>query len=169
PEAMFGNGIMFPYYQQATNPLDSLTGILAPEEVKKHNIMLENMEKSVKILETLENTNEKTDELINLVRFIYRSAITGANAKKWYLLRCRMYAASDRETLAKIFDEMEELLRYERQNAVDTIPLVERDSRLGWEPSMLYMTDKWHLEWKIRHTDYVLNSELANYRRCLSN
>lgn len=169
PDAMFGNGIMFPYYQQATHPLDSLTGVLAPEEIKSHKIMLDKMEKSVKVLESIENASKKTEELINLVRFIYRSAITGANAKKWYLLRCRMYAASDRETLAKIFDEMEELLLYERQNAESAIPLVENDSRLGWEPSMLYMTDKWHIEWKIRHIDYVIGSELANYKRCLSN
>ena len=50
----------------------------------------------------------------------------------------------------------------------DTIPLVEADSRLGWEPSMLYMTDKWHLEWKLRQLDYVQNHELVTCRRCIS-
>ena len=169
PEAMFGNGIMFPYYQQATNPLDSLTGVLIPEELKRQEIMLKKAEKGVAVLKTIENHNNNTENLVNLAEFILRCIITGKHAKEWYLLRCRMYAASSREVLSEIFDEMEKILLAERQNAQDTIPLVEKDSRLGWEPSMLYMTDKWHLEWKIRHTDYVLSSELKNYRNCLNN
>lgn len=169
PDAMFGNGIMFPYYQQATNPLDSLTGILAPEEMKSQKIMLEKAEKGVEILKTIENPDEETENLINLAEFILRCIITGKHAKEWYLLKCRMYASSSRDEIKKIFDEMEEILVSERENALKTIPLVEKDSRLGWEPSMLYMTDKWHLEWKIRHTDYVLSSELKNYRKCLEN
>ena len=48
------------------------------------------------------------------------------------------------------------------------IPLVEVDSRLGWEPSMLYMTDKWHLEWKIRQLNFVLDIELGKLREGLS-
>ena len=40
---------------------------------------------------------------------------------------------------------MTEILLDEEQNVRNTIPLVEGDSRLGWEASMDYMCDKWHL------------------------
>ena len=43
-------------------------------------------------------------------------------------------------------------------NAKNTIPLVEKDSRLGWEPSMEYVTDKKMLEWKIRQVQFVLGT-----------
>ena len=44
--------------------------------------------------------------------------------------------------------------------------MVEFDSRLGWEPSMEYVCDKWHLEWKIRQVNSAL-TEIAAYRRML--
>ena len=44
-----------------------------------------------------------------------------------------------------------------------TIPLVEFDSRLGYEPSMEYMTDVWHIEWKIRQVTQVLENELPGF------
>ena len=62
----------------------------------------------------------------------------------------------------------EALLNEELENVCDTIPLVEYDSRLGWEPSMLYMTDKWHLEWKVRQVRYVIDSEIGRYRQALA-
>ena len=45
------------------------------------------------------------------------------------------------------------------------IPLVETDSRLGWEPSMEYMGDKARIEWKIRHTKYLIETEIGNQKR----
>ena len=62
---------------------------------------------------------------------------------------------------------MEEILLSEKKNVLDTIPLVKLDSRLGWEPSMEYVCDKWHLEWKIRQLKSAL-TEIAAYRRMLN-
>ena len=45
----------------------------------------------------------------------------------------------------------------------DTIPLVEFDSRLGYEPSMEYMTDKAHIEWKLNLLRDVMEKELPSY------
>jgi len=45
--------------------------------------------------------------------------------------------------------------------------VVESDSRLGWEPSMEYVTDKWHLEWKIKQVKNVLENEIPVYRKIL--
>lgn len=45
--------------------------------------------------------------------------------------------------------EMHRILDDEEQNVRETIPLVEYDSRLGWEPTMLYTTDADCLNWKL--------------------
>ena len=42
------------------------------------------------------------------------------------------------------------MLDDEEANVRETIPLVEADSSLGWEPSMFYVADREHLEWKLR-------------------
>lgn len=169
PKAMFGNSICFPFYEQGAHPMDTLPSIRIPVEVESLKIMYEKMKQGVALLETILKPSEKIMELLNLGRFICRSIQTGIHAKEWCILKCRMNAERDKKVLSEIFDDMERLLRSERDNAEKTIPLVEQDSRLGWEPSMLYMTDKWHLEWKIRQVDYVLNHELALYRKCLNN
>ena len=49
------------------------------------------------------------------------------------------------------------------KNAEDTIPLVEFDSRLGFEPSMEYMTDKAHIDWKLNLIKDVIEKELPSY------
>ena len=61
-------------------------------------------------------------------------------------------------------DEMTEIAKREVQNAKDTIPLVEYDSRLGYEPSMEYMCDKAHLDWKIAVVERIINEEIPRRR-----
>ena len=54
------------------------------------------------------------------------------------------------------------------ENVRETLPLVDADSRLGWEPSMDYMADREHLEWKLRQLDNLLNKTLPAYRRTIA-
>lgn len=81
------------------------------------------------------------------------------------MLICRMNVCDNKKVLLEIYDEMQALLEGEIKNAERAIPLVEKDSRLGFEPSMLYVTDKWHIEWKIRQVRYVIDTDLNNYRK----
>ena len=62
---------------------------------------------------------------------------------------------------------MEKLLEKEKGNTISAIPLVEADSSIGYEPTMGYMADKWHLEWKLRHMEYVLKQDIKKYRENL--
>lgn len=169
PKAMFGNRICFPTYDMGAHPLDAPESIRVPAEKKSLETMLKNVNKCIESLEAATEPNKHLDELINLCKFIACSVQTGINAKEWHLLKCRKNAAQNREELAEIYDNMEALLKAEIANAEKAIPLVEADSRLGWEPSMLYIGDKWHIEWKIRQVNYVINSELALCRKCLNN
>ena len=90
------------------------------------------------------------------------------NIKKWWQLNMAMQNSATAEEAEVYLDKIEALAYAEIENAKDTIPLVEFDSRLGWEPSMEYVCDKWHLEWKIRQvTDGALR-EIAAYRKMLN-
>ncbi len=172
PDAHFGNRIVFKRYIDSsinaffTDTVMPLSPRL-PKECKSQEKMLSCMEKGVALLYAAPQRNEKLDELTNLCHFIQNCARTGLNAKHWHMLVCRSNAAFEVEELRGIYDEMDALLNAEREVVLDTIPLVEQDSRLGWEPSMLYMTDKWHLEWKLRQLDYVQGHELDIFRRSL--
>ena len=55
----------------------------------------------------------------------------------------------------------------EIKNAEDTSPLVEAESRLGWEPTLEYMTDREHLEWKIRQVKSVIEYDIAKFRKII--
>ena len=166
--AHFGNRIIEMYYRNVSDSRLSPLGLRIGDELKSLEKMQELMEKGTELLYSVPNENAKVVELRNLGHFMKNTVITGVNAKKWFMLVCKMNAASTKEELTEIYNTMEALLREEMKNVEDTIPVVQQDSRLGWEPSMLYMTDKWHLEWKIRQLNFVLDIELGKLREGLS-
>ncbi|MGN1075288.1 MAG: hypothetical protein ACI4QB_09875, partial [Eubacteriales bacterium] len=73
-------------------------------------------------------------------------------------------AISPAETVETI-DAMRAIAAAEIENARETIPLVEYDSRLGYEPSMEYMCDRAHLEWKIAMTERALGELVPLYEK----
>ena len=66
---------------------------------------------------------------------------------------------------ASILDKVEKLIYEEKENVLATIPLVEFDSRLGWEPSMEYTTGVDGLNWKLRQLEHELNYVLPRFRK----
>lgn len=165
PEANFGNDIIIPFYKNKSDARMSPLSLRIGDEIRSLEKMLALMEEGVA---ALEQADERAAELLNLGRFLARCVETGLHAKHWHRLICRMNVCETKEGLSAIYDEMEALLEREIENAERTIPLVEQDSRLGFEPSMLYVTDRWHLEWKIRQVRYVIDTELAKYRKGLT-
>lgn len=99
---------------------------------------------------------------IALARFIANTATTSVNVHNWYVLK-QSLASGDPEIRRMVALKMKEIAENEIQNALDTIPLVNFDSRLGFEPSMRYMTDEEHIQHKIDATRKVLDEELAVY------
>ena len=85
--------------------------------------------------------------------------------KKHYILKQKLSIAGDAKTAEKILDDIEALLLAEKENVLATIPLVQADSRLGWEPSMEYTTDEEGLRWKLRQLDYELDIILPKFRK----
>lgn len=146
---------------------DSVPSIRVPEELKSLEKMSKLMNDGLEILKEAQAENENLSRLINLGEFMVRCITTGINAKKWYLLRMKFFAESSKEVLVNLLDEMETLLNSEIENAEETIPIVEVDSRLGWEPRMLYITDREHLQWKVAQVKGVIAYEIGVYRKSL--
>lgn len=139
-----------------------------PEEVK----CLEKMEKLFgegrAILEGIAPhltciQKEECLRLCNLVHFMEHCARTTIHVKQWALLRAKCAAETDSHKILDLHAQMVTIGEAEIQNAQETIPLVQKDSRLGWEPSMEYIGSEYHLRWKIRQVRQVLEDEIPRY------
>jgi len=111
---------------------------------------------------------ETLDRMHGLGRFIYCSIRTTINTKQWWRLNQRLLLEGNPQKAGVILDKLETLAKDEIENARSTIPVVEADSRLGWEPTMGYVADRAHLEWKIRQVQDVLEDEIPKYRKTLA-
>ena len=100
-----------------------------------------------------------------MAEFIYRTILTVLHVKHHYILKQQLAIAGSADNAEKILNEIENLLQEEKKNVEATIPLVQADSRLGWEPSMEYTTDEEGLLWKLRQLDYELNIILPKFRK----
>lgn len=143
----------------------SFVSLRVPEEIKSLEIMKSIFAEGLEILKSAKNKNLNHLYLENLGDFIYHNIISGINAKKWYCLTCDAKSERDRKKLLSIMEEMEIVLKAEIENAKEGIEIVRKDSRLGYEPSMEYLGDSWHIEWKIRYAEYVLNTEIAKWKK----
>jgi hypothetical protein len=100
-------------------------------------------------------------------RFIRCSLQSCFNTKTWYCLNRDLQNITTAEQGLAILDKIVALANAEIENAKEAMNYVELDSRLGWEPSMEYVGDVWHLDWKIRQVNSAL-LEIADYRKILS-
>ena len=139
-----------------------------PYEIASLEKMLAYMESGTKKLEAIEAPNEKLARLARLGHFITNIVKTAIAAKKMYILRTKLLGAfDDLPMYERMLDEIKTLQLAEKENVLDTLPLVEADSSLGFEPSMLYLTDRRHLEWKLRQIDFVVDIEMREMREGL--
>jgi len=168
PNSEAGNGIVFPDYMAEDDGNVAMTSVRVPGEIRSLEKMKALLEQGLAELETIECKNEKLEELINLGKFLRCSVITGIHAKHWHLLKCSMRYEQNTTKLSQILDSIESLLLQEKANAESAIPLVQRDSRLGWNTCMEYMCDEDHIRWKLRQVDYVLKTELPTARGSLA-
>lgn len=139
-----------------------------PEEIK----CLEKMERLFgegrEILEGIAEhlTDVQRDDclrLCNLVHFMEHCARTTIHVKQWAVLRAKCGSETDSKKILDMHRQMVKIGEAEIVNAQETIPLVQKDSRLGWEPSMEYIGSEYHLRWKIRQVRQVLDQEIPRY------
>ncbi len=165
PYAHFGNRILTTHYNPH-KPEDLPTEIGLLEKFAAHwEQGLAKLEQAVAV--TPERQQPEAQRMLGLGRFIRRYVQTTIHTKRWWLLKRDLLAATDAAAADALIAQMRELGEAEIANAAGAIPLVDADSRLGWEPSMEYMCDRAHLEWKIGQMRRVLDEELPAYRRSL--
>ena len=105
--------------------------------------------------------------MINLGKLIVNCVTTAINVKQWYTLKTKLLTETDESKIIEYVDKLIEIGEDEIKNAEATIPLVQADSRLGWEPSMEYMTDEYHLRWKIKQVKQTIEGVLPVYKNAL--
>ena len=105
---------------------------------------------------------QKTEclRLCNLIHYMEHCTRTTINVKRWNGLRIQCKAETDSKKLLELHRQMTELAEAEIKNTEATIPLVQADSRLGWEPSMEYIGSEYHLRWKMKQVRQVLEYEI---------
>jgi hypothetical protein len=127
-----------------------------PIDIKELGILITLWEKGLDNLQEVINNSknprklENCERLFGLGKYMLNTIKTVVNIKKWYLTTMELKMCPNAQKAAILLDDLVEIEAHERNNVLDTIYYVERDSRLGWEPSMEYVCDKWHLEWKLR-------------------
>lgn len=168
PESKFaltGNGIFFTKYQ----PLEfahQTPGFCRTEvEIRSLSKMQALWNEGVAYFEQAmekmpENKKLAGEKMLNLGCFMANCITTAIHTKQWYRLNMKLRIESDPAQAKAVCTEMIRLAREEKRNAENTIPLVEADSRLGWEPTMHYMTDAQHLKWKIEQVRRVAEEQL---------
>ena len=172
PHAHFGHSIIKTFYNPYENVNQTPGFLRYPAELRSLAKMLElwnqGLDEAAKAVELAdEKKKDEARRLEALGHFIRNSTRTTVNIKKWWRANIAMLNSETAEEAETYLDTLEEIAANEIENARDTIPSVEFDSRLGWEPSMEYVCDKWHLEWKIRQVNSAL-IEIASYRRMLN-
>lgn len=105
--------------------------------------------------------------MANLGTFIEHCIQTTIHVKQWWQLRSRLLIEDDPDAADELLDRLTTLGGRELDNARQAIGNVERDSRLGWEPSMDYLGDADHIRWKIAHLQHALDHEIPTFRASL--
>lgn len=140
-------------------------------EVRLHRRLFARWDQGLGCLEkALEATPErkrgKAREMVRLGKFIRNCVVTTIHVKRWFLEQQVLRdSAADPAAKRAALGRMREIAEEELRNTAATIPLVEADSRLGWEPSMEYMTDPPHLEWKLDQVRQVLAETMPAYEQ----
>ncbi len=159
--------VMYPADYSPINLLPSGRGMLPAlridGEIASLTKMRNLMEQGVEILSAIENPGAELEYLINLGKYIAICVQTGIHAKQWFMLTSRLKMETQREKVLELIGQVKQMIRAECANAEKAIPLVEKDSRLGWEPRMDYLADANHIRWKLRYMEYVMDHEVGCY------
>ncbi len=166
--AMHGqNAICFPNYTYPFYLKGHYDKLAGESRLYKQSAasMLEAAELLKSLLPTLpESKRREAQRIAGIVEFMGRAVLTTHHVKETYF---RKYAllTDVRVDYEGVLDEVEAIIRAEIENAKAVLPLVDFDSRLGYEPSMDYMCHREALEWKIAIEERILADDIPGLRR----
>ena len=161
--AMHGeNRICFPNY---TYPFyfdgyyDKLVG-----EARLYKRSAEQLIESAEMMKAIlpqvaESKRDDARRIAGIAEFMGRATLTTHHVKENYLLKYALLTDESIDFSATV-DRVADVMRAEIANAEATLPLVDFDSRLGYEPSMDYMGHRAAIEWKLAIQRDILENEL---------
>ncbi|NLC44061.1 MAG: hypothetical protein GX783_07230, partial [Clostridiales bacterium] len=161
------------FYEPFEDPRQSPVSLRIGVELRGIQKMMDLWQKGIDSLEkALENAPENKHHIggrmLNLGMFMLNTLKTAVHVKNWWKLNMKLRIEEDVEQINVILDELVKIAESEILNAKNTIPLVEADSRLGWEPAMGYTTDPEKIKWKIGQLERVISHEISVYRSTLT-
>jgi hypothetical protein len=172
--AMFGDLILKTPYapDQGGTKAKTAATIRTRAEIVSLSRMLDKWQEGLRLLDEAIGLapayrRPEGERMANLGQFIAHSIRTTINVKKWWLLKNRALVEEDPATAETLLDHLVQVGEDELANAEAAIPVVEADSRLGWEPTMEYLGDAEHIRWKIAHLRHALDHEIPAYRASL--
>jgi hypothetical protein len=160
----YGSDMLF-FHTHHTMGNSGMPQFRLEQEIESLDKMREYLSKAIRMLMLLETKlqgwqQEECGRLCNLAKYLDCCALTIIHSKQWHLRRWRIKALPDAELVLRLLKEMIEIGGNEIRNAEDALPLLEADSRLGWEPSMEYNGGVRNVKWKIRQTRQVIEHEI---------
>lgn len=166
--AMYGSSIVIPDYDFPYLDFSPPPSLRTGDEISFLTKMSGLMSQGIALIEKLSiSPNSELAKLLNLSRYMLLTIKTGINAKKWNMLKTEIRCEKDKESILVLLEKCKKLLLEEIENSKAAIPLVLKDSTFGYEPSMGYLGDAEHIEWKIKQVEYVLNTELKQFENRL--
>lgn len=141
----------------------SVHGVRQKGEIASFVKMKDLFDKGIEILESVDNPTEQTQKLLNQVKYMRCMIATTINIKNFYKYKCKLLAASTNKKVKKYADEIKKIALLEIENAKESLIYLDRDSALGYEPSMGYAGSRARVEWKIKQVNYMLSGELQKY------
>jgi|LFRM01.1.fsa_nt_gb hypothetical protein len=140
------------------------------------------------VIDTMEDNKKKEAEhVLQVAQYIRNNALTIYHVKRWHYLKGLLGIYIDakptwvggrknmvdaqkaKKPLIPVSDkgpvlqEMLSIAKAEIENAKNTIPLVETNSRLGFEKEYGYSCSRMHLDWKIQNLHRTITEELIPY------
>lgn len=168
---MFGGGICEEYHLQSgrksAEGLFTLHSVRMRVEMKILSDAIKLVKKGINILRGLKKKNKMINRLINMGEYMVCCFTTDINVKKMYIFRQRLFIAATNKEVKGIIDGIRKLGTLEIKNAEKALKVVDKDSALGYEPSMGYGGDRAHIEWKIRQVKHMMEHELGIYENGL--
>lgn len=168
---LFGGGITEEYHlisgRKSSEGMFTLHSVRMRTEMKILTDAIKHIRQGLNIFKSLERKTKQIKRLMNMGEYMICCFTTDINVKRMYIYRQRLLIAATRREVKNIIYAIKKLGLTEIKNAEKAIKIVDRDSSLGYEPSMGYGGDRAHIEWKIRQVKNMLNNELAIYENGL--
>ena len=170
PGAYYGNKIWSPVYGQFEGGLTLGFGDKGTPYALRQNAEIRMLRRAVSLMKLgvceiagVRTRGEALERLLNLGRYLECCFRTVLHVKLFYRCKTALKLPQNDRRLKRTALRIRKIALAEIENAKACIPLLEQDSALGFEPTMLCAGGKERVLWKIRQVEYMLASELPYY------